>query len=138
MDASKVQLVQQSFGRCLVATPGGKSFLDAFYEDFIAADPRIKPLFARTNMTKQKSLLREGLVKLMMFAGGAESAKASIANLAVDHNRSNLNIDPSLYQVWLRSLLGCVKKYDQRFDDSTGAAWTEVLELGIRVMKEAY
>ena len=66
MDAAKIQLVQQSFGRCLLNKPGGKAFLDAFYEDFISADSRIKPLFARTEMAKQKGLLRKGLVKLVM------------------------------------------------------------------------
>lgn len=138
MDAIKVQLVQQSFGRCLLNKLDGKAFLDAFYDDFIASDPRIKPLFAKTNMAKQKSLLRDGLVKLMMYAGGSDVAKRSITKLALRHDQNNLNIDPALYRIWLKSLLACAKKYDQKFDAAASAAWTEALELGIKVMKDAY
>ena len=138
MDAAKVQLVQQSFGRCLTNQQDGKLFFDAFYDEFIASDPRIKPLFAKTDMAKQKSLLREGMVRLMMFAGGSETAKTSIARLAVKHDRTNLNIDPALYQFWLKSLLACAEKYDPKIDPATLAAWSEVLETGIKEMKAAY
>lgn len=138
MDATKVQAVQHSFGRCLLNKPNGKSFFDAFYEDFLASDSRIKVLFVKTDLAKQKKLLREGLVKLIMYAGGSEAAKSSVAELALSHGSRNLNIDPALYRIWLKCLLGCVKKYDPKLDAAATTAWTEALELGIKVMREAY
>ena len=36
----------------------------AFYDELLASDPRIKPMFAQTNMAKQKDLLKHGLSRL--------------------------------------------------------------------------
>lgn len=138
MDPAQVQLVQQSFGRCLLNTTLGPSFLDAFYEEFLASDPRVKLLFARTDMGKQKELLRQGLVMLIMYGKGSGLAQSAVKQLAVKHDREHLNIKPELYRVWVRSLLSCVQKYDQKFDDSLDKLWNEILDHGIRAMKDAY
>ncbi|WP_165235454.1 globin [Aquisphaera insulae] len=138
MDPAKVQLVQQSFGRCLVNQAHGQSFLDAFYAEFLASDPRIKRLFSSTDLEKQKDLLKRGLTMLIMYAGGVGLAKAAIEQLAVKHGRNQLNIDPTLYRLWLKSLSTCVRKYDRKYDDALGDLWNEVLESGISAMKQAY
>lgn len=138
MDPEKVRLVQQSFGRCVLNDTLGRSFLDAFYDEFLASDPRINPKFANTDMTKQKDLLRQGLVMLIMYGNGSGLAKSCIDQLAVKHDRQHVNVEPGLYPLWVRSLLGCVKKYDPKYDAVLQKLWTEVLDLGIRVMKQAY
>lgn len=138
MDTAKLQAVQQSFGRCLLNKVNGAAFLDAFYDEFRASDPRIKAMFAKTDLRKQKELLREGLVKLMMFASGSGAARSSIEQLAARHDRQHLNVDPGMYHFWVSSLLSCVKKYDQKFDDALHKAWLEVLDAGLSVMKKAF
>ncbi len=138
MDAAKVQLVRQSLGRCLVNRAEGRSFLDAFYAEFLASDPRIRPLFAATEMEKQKHLLQHGLAMLIMYGGGSGLAMSAIGQLAVRHDRDHLDIEPGLYRLWLESLLACVRKYDKYYDDALGALWSEILEPGISAMTQAY
>ncbi len=138
MEPDKAQLVQQSLGRCLLNKNAGKDFIDAFYDEFIAIDRRIKPLFANTDMAKQRSLLRQGLTMLIMYHSGVGLARTSVRQLASKHDRTHLKIDPGLYDAWIESLLRCVKKYDPKYDDELAGLWNEVLEPGISAMKEAY
>lgn len=138
MDPAQAQRVQQSLGRCLLNRTQGPGFLDAFYEEFLASDPRIKPLFAQTDMAKQKGLLRHGLAMLIMYAGDVALAKSAVEQLALKHDRHHLNIDPGLYRLWVNSLLSCVKRYDKDYDDALGRHWAEVLEPGVATMQRAY
>jgi hemoglobin-like flavoprotein len=138
MEPDKALLVQQSLGRCLLNKSLGKDFLDAFYDELLASDPRIKPLFVKTDMAKQKELLKHGLTMLIMYSSGVSLAKSAIQQLAVKHDRAHLSVDPGLYRFWIQSLLRCVKKYDPKYDDSLGKEWTSAIELGISVMTQAY
>ena len=58
--------------------------------------------------------------------------------LAVKHDRSHLNVETALYPLWVNSLLACVEKYDPKCDAALRRIWNEVLDVGIRVMKQAY
>lgn len=138
VDTDKIPLVQQSLGRCLLNKKPGKDFLDDFYETFLACDPRIKPLFAKTDMQKQKDLLRQGLITLIMYANGSAMAKTSVEQLAVKHDRQHVKIDPALYPLWVKSLMECIKRYDPKCDLELQKLWTSVLDVGISVMKQAY
>jgi hemoglobin-like flavoprotein len=138
VDPEKVPPVQQSLGRCLLNKKPGKDFLDAFYDTFLASDPRIKPLFAKTDMKKQKDLLRQGLITLIMYANGSGLAKSSVEQLAVKHDRQHVNIDPALYPLWVKSLMDCIKRYNPKYDPELHKLWTAVLDRGISVMKKAY
>lgn len=138
MEPDKAQQVKQSLGRCLLNKAPGKDFLDAFYDELLAIDPRIKPLFAQTDMAKQKELLKQGLTMLVMYSSGVGLAKTSIKHLAVKHDREHLNIDPGMYRLWVESLLRCIRKYDLKYDAALGKAWREVVEPGISAMKQEY
>ncbi len=50
------QLFYDSYLRCVVSDQDG--FFKRFYQLFIAADPEISKMFARTNMERQVSLLQ--------------------------------------------------------------------------------
>jgi hemoglobin-like flavoprotein len=138
MDPAKVQLVRQSLGRCLLNRALDIGFLDAFYDAFLASDPRIKPLFSKTDMETQKDLLRHGLTMLIMYGGGSRMARSAVEQLAVEHDHDHLNIEPGLYRLWTDSLLACVRKYDPKCDEGLVESWSEVLGPGIAVMTRAY
>jgi hemoglobin-like flavoprotein len=58
--------VKDSYSRCCV----NPKFFDVFYGNFLASHPTIAPMFAKTEMTKQKSLLRQGISMMFMHLGG--------------------------------------------------------------------
>lgn len=138
VDTDRIPLVQQSLGRCLLNKKLGKDFLDAFYDTFLNIDPRIKPLFAKTDMKKQKALLKQGLMTLIMYAKGSALAKSAVDQLAVKHDRQHENIDPAFYPLWVKSLMECIKQYDPQYSPDLQDSWSGVLELGIATMKKAY
>jgi hemoglobin-like flavoprotein len=138
MDPALIQAVQQSLGRCLLNERLGKGFLDAFYDEFLTSDPRIKPMFAKTDMKKQKDLLRQGLMTLLMYAKKSPLATSAIKQLAAKHSRQQLNVPPQLYPLWKQSLLKCIDSYDLELTPQLRKDWSESLDSGIEAMKAAY
>lgn len=98
--AKLADVVQDSYGRCCTS----KSFFDDFYEAFVGSSPAIGPKFAKTDMEKQKELLRRGLAFTIMYYKGSTLATQVINGLAKSHSKSQLDIAPSLYAFWLNSL----------------------------------
>ena len=78
MTPGNTQLIQPSLGRCLLNKSLGKDFLDAFYDELLASDPRIKPMFAQTDLAKQNDLLKHGLTMSVMCGSGVGLAKTAI------------------------------------------------------------
>jgi len=138
MDPARAQDVHASLQRCLENKLNGKEFTDAFYETFLASDPQIPVKFAGTDMLRQQELLRTSLVKLIMFASGSAAARLSLDELAVMHDHQHSNIEPEMYDIWLRSLLSTIRRYDLEFSPALEAAWIELLNEGIAVMRKAY
>lgn len=138
MDPARAQGVHASLQRCLENRLNGKEFTDAFYESFLASDPGIPAKFAGTDMLRQQELLRTSLVKLIMFAGGSDAAKHTLDELALRHDHRHSNIEPKMYDIWLRSLIATIRRYDLEFDPALEEAWIELLNEGIAVMKKAY
>ena len=55
MDKNTLAIVRESYGRCAMQA----TFFEDFYETFMRSSPEIMPFFDKTNMAKQRQLLRE-------------------------------------------------------------------------------
>jgi len=118
--------VKQSYGRvCL-----NPKFLDRFYDIFLASDPRIKPLFAKTDFKKQKDALRNGLAMLLAHLDGKPAGTMTVNRIAHTHNKKNMNINPNLYQFWIDSLVKTVKEFDPQFTPDLERSWQKCLRVG--------
>lgn len=84
MDHRVLQDVQISFGRCLT----DPRFFDRFCEIFMGSHPDIGPMFAKTDMPKQKHLLRHGLMSALMFAEDDAMARMCIDRIRDSHNQT--------------------------------------------------
>lgn len=126
--------VNRSFGQCCVSA----GFFDEFYKHFLQQSPEIRQMFKGTDMSRQKSLLRNGISHLILTYKGALMSQKKIEKLAHTHNRTNLNIKPSFYPMWQRSLYKAIRSHDPDFSDKTKKAWEEVLMNGITQMRKAY
>lgn len=124
--------VFQSYGRCCKRD----EFFSDFYTYFMSASEAIKQRFVNTDMAAQRHLLRSGVLQLILVARGMPDRK--LRALGESHNRSNYNINPEWYSLWLDALMKTVRRHDPEYTADLESAWREVLTPGIDVIRGAY
>lgn len=134
MDSDRLEAYVGSLTRCL----GIPTFLDRFYEIFLAGSPEVAEKFKHTNFARQKVALGQSLYLMVMAAEGGEAAVAYLHRIAERHGRDALDIRPELYEVWLNALVATARELDSEFDDETEALWREMIRPGIEVMQSRY
>jgi len=132
--SDKMERVMKSYGRCTIS----QTFFDDFYKVFLASSDEVRAMFRDTDFEVQKRVLREGLAFLIMFSKGGSFPEAKVAQLAERHSRTELNVPPEMYSLWLDAFLVTVAAHDTRCDDVLLQEWREVLQPGIDAMKAAY
>jgi hemoglobin-like flavoprotein len=128
------ELVQNSYGTCCLSP----AFFDDFYAAFLASSREIAGKFTRTDMAKQKSLLREGISFMVMFSAGKTIGKLKVESLGESHSQARMDIKPEWYDLWTNSLLKAVAKHDPGYSPEVQRAWREVLSPGIEAMRSRY
>lgn len=129
-----LQQVERSYGRCTLSA----GFFDDFYRNFLKASPAIAPYFSKTDMAKQKQLLRAGISHMILAAKGNLISTKKIKQLGESHNRHHFNVRPELYGLWEQALLKTVQSHDPDFGITLQMAWHNVLSIGIEEIKSAY
>ncbi len=129
-----LSIVRESFGRCALH----RDFFDDFYDVFMNSSPEIRPFFARTDMTKQKQLLREGISYMILFADQNKGGQLAIEMVAGIHDRRHISVRPDLYRFWVESLLAVVRKHDVRCTEEIIRAWEGVVQRGIARFVEVF
>lgn len=107
---------------------------DTFYGVFLGKSSDIPPMFARTDFTRQKLMLRQSLLEMMIFSR-ATAERDEIDRLAERHRR--LNVPPHHYDLWLDSLCESLWRHDPKFNPELERLWREVMHPGIDVMRGA-
>lgn len=132
-----VEVFNDSYQRVLLPTKNNQDFFDAFYEFFFSASPLIGEKFKHTDMEHQKTMLRESFTYLMNFFVTKKSDDYMM-KIAAIHSKAQRNIPLELYDIWLKSLIETVKKFDPKFDNDIELAWRIVLSPGITFMEFYY
>ena len=127
---SAVATATSSYERCQQA--GG--FFPTFYEQLLASDPSIPPMFAKTEFPKQHKLLQHGLGLLLSFA--RRRNPGLLERLANRHGPADLDIPRVLYPKFVFSLLEAVRIHDRQWGPDVEAAWRTAVEPGLRFMSE--
>lgn len=125
-------LVFQSYGRCC----NQPAFFDDFYTHFLASSSEVRNKFTDTDMPAQKHLLRAGILNLVLYARGLPPTK--LKALGESHSSRGLDIQPHLYDYWVRALLDTIRMHDREIDTRGLDAWIRVLDKGIAVIKAGY
>lgn len=129
---SSADIVFQSYGRCCQQ----EHFFADFYKLLHDKSNEIAKKFAHTNMPRQKELLREGLLWMVMFTRGGSAKR--INEFAKSHSRNGFDIHPNFYIHWVDALMEAIKKHDPQYTEQLEAEWREALEPGIKVMQDAW
>ena len=115
----------------------GKDFIQRFYEIFLSSSPEVAKKFEQTDMEVQKGLLRQSVSFMLSFSTTLQSS-AHMKSIARRHSKSQVDIPPELYDLWLNCFLITVKEFDAEFDLEIELAWTVILSPGIAYMKYHY
>jgi len=135
MRKETIAAVHTSYGRCLL----DERFFDHFYEIFMASHEAIAPMFANTDMEKQKHLIRHGLASAINFAAGDNPmAGNAIERIRRSHSKDHIGVDPALYDYWTESLIQAVARTDPEFDQALERAWREVIAPAVEFIKAGY
>ena len=126
--------VNRSYGQCCTS----KGFFDDFYDNFLASSPKIAGMFAGTEMTRQKQLLRAGIGHLIMAYQGNPMSIMKLEKIGASHDREHINVAPKMYPLWKNALLKTVSKHDPEFNDDVRKAWVQVIDKGIATIVAKY
>ena len=133
MNERDVELFNDSIERCSCRS----YFLSRFYTLFLASSDTVAKKFEHTDLRKQARVLKTSLY-IMMSLSGAYEEIVHLERLAKLHSRTELDIKPELYDLWLDRLVQTVKEFDPMFDLEIDTAWRRVLQPGIEFMKSKY
>lgn len=133
MNETDVELFNDSIERC----SSRPEFLSRFYTLFLASSDTVARKFEHTDLRAQARMLKTSLY-MMMSATYESERVVHLERLARRHSRSELDIKPELYDLWLDRLVQAVKEFDPMFDMETEMAWRRVLQPGIEFMKSRY
>jgi len=134
LDSAQIALVDHSYGRCLLRP----TFFAEFYERFLTSSPAVAAKFRDTEMVRQQQILRESIAHMILFAEGKAIGRVGVERAARAHSRKHLDIQPSLYELWLSALLTTVERLDVEYTPEVGRAWRAVLAPGIAFFTDHY
>ena len=129
-----VEVFNDSLERC-TRSPG---FLDRFYELFLASSDDVAEKFRHPDFKRQQRALRVSLYLMMSATEGKVEGDAHLQRIARLHSRSDRDIKPELYDLWLDCLVRAVKEFDPSFGEETEKAWRRIMRPGIEFMKSKY
>jgi hemoglobin-like flavoprotein len=127
------ELFNDSIERC----SGKPEFLSRFYALFLASSSAVAKKFETTDLRRQARLLRTSLY-IMMLSGGDSERTVHLERLAQLHSRTQMDIKPELYDLWLDRLMQAVEEFDPMFNMEIEIAWRRLLQPGIEFMKSRY
>ncbi len=128
---------RESYERAIESDSQQDQFFEAFYDGFISRSDDIAARFASTNMEQQKEMLYRSFRHMVDFSVQRQ-ASDELRRIAERHSKSQIDIHPDLYDIWLDSLIETVQLFDPRFTEEIELAWRIVLAPGIVYMKFKY
>jgi hemoglobin-like flavoprotein len=126
--------VTASYHRCRAS----QGFVDTFYERLLAKSKEVADKFRGTDFTRQKFMLRESLLAMLLFNLDSGDARVELERLGERHSRRGLNIRPELYDLWLDALCEAVNRHDPEFTADLGDQWRAAMRPGIDLIVSRY
>lgn len=123
----------ESLARC-----GNGAFVDRFYERFLASSPEVRAKFASTDFARQRLMLLRSLELVAAAADGDAKGVEELRARAETHSRSQLNIEPHLYDLWLESAIQSASAADPLWTAEVETAWRSILGAAVRHLSSRY
>ncbi|MCH8064094.1 MAG: hypothetical protein IH861_16510 [Chloroflexi bacterium] len=118
------ELLEQSFAKL---APRGEEFVESFYDRLFDMYPEMKPMFAKTDMKKQRKKFLESMVLVVNNLRNPDVLGPALANLGERHKE--LGAEEAHYAMVGDALLGTFEEYFE--DDWTPelkSAWSDAYD----------
>jgi hemoglobin-like flavoprotein len=112
--------------------------MGVFYERFVGASDVVRERFSSTTIENQKKILQDSLQLVSRAYQGFDDGLTHLESIARTHSRRHLDIPPSLYELWLKTLIATAQDFDPEFSERIESAWRAVLRPGIERMIDVY
>ena len=126
--------VTASYHRCRA----DDRFIETFYDRFLAKSDEVARRFRATEFTRQRFMLRESLLMILLYHHGERGAVEELERLGERHSRRGIDIPPHLYSLWLDSLCEAVKEHDPEYVPALDQQWRDVMQPGIDLLVSKY
>lgn len=131
-DYDAIQRTRDSLGRC-VECP---TFVERFYELFMASSPKVGELFRDTDFERQKRVLKDSLYVMLVAAGTTKGpAHDEIERLAKFHR--DIGVSHDMLSLWLDALVEAAREHDTHFTDELEKDWRASLAGPIELLAPA-
>jgi hemoglobin-like flavoprotein len=125
-----IRRTRESLGRCVAC----ETFLQRFYELFMASSQEVAELFRKTDFERQKRVLRDSLYVMLVAAGTSRGpAHDEVERLARIHR--DMAVTPDMFTLWLDALIEAAREHDTHFTDELENDWRTSLSGPIELMK---
>ena len=111
----------------------GNFLVDRFYEHFLAADERIRVMFAHTDFMRQKQMLLFGLLVILGHSSGDATVSRALKRIGEQHRK--LGLSPEMYDTFVSCLLRSAAELDPQWNHSVEQSWRSALNAGIELMR---
>jgi len=126
------------FSDSLGRAEANAEFLSLFYAKFLAASPEVEQKFEGVDMRRQARMLMGSMRLILLASQGDQGAKAQLENVAAKHSKSQADIQPELYDLWIDTLIETVEEIDPEFTLGVKQAWRDMMNFGVRCLKGGY
>jgi hemoglobin-like flavoprotein len=135
MTEANIVIFNDSFERCMATGP---RFFDVFYDHFLRSSPEVSVKFQGADFNRQKRMLKTSLYKMVAAVVSRSVDCSALGPTAQRHARTDRDIPPHLYTLWLDSLIFAVGACDPHFDVVIEKTWREGMQPGIDYIVSFY
>lgn len=123
-----------SLDRCME----NENFIPAFYDRFLSTSEEIRHKFRHTDFEQQNKMLLRSLRLAAGATSGESEALKELRERAKSHDQYHLNIEPSLYEIWLKAVIETVQEFDEEWNETVEHNWRTILGYVISYMVKRY
>ena len=113
----------------------GDCLVDRFYDHFLAADERIRMMFAKTDLPRQKQMLLFGLLVILGHSGGDATVSRALKRFSDRHQ--DLGVPSHMYDIFVDCMLRSAAELDPQWSHAVEQSWRRALSTGVEVMRRS-
>jgi len=133
MTPNQIKLVRETWSN---VAPIADTAAEMFYQRLFEIDPSTKPLFSKTDMTRQRGMLLDALGLVVKNAARIENLSPALKELGRRHVR--YGVEDHHYDSVGAALLWTLEQgLGDTFTDATRTAWTDVYTYVSSAMRHA-